>query len=128
MARAGVIDGHKRCCFKPGAQNVPGFHEEVIVLFRQQPLHLTFRDRHTQRSQRRHQPGRGRLTLMIVHQHEAAEFATEMTIDPLGQRCQDRASIRCDPAFATVTGRAYRNHQACPCEGGGPEPEMAHAP
>src|ERR1700689_1316359 len=48
---------------------------------------------------------------MIVHQHEAAEFGTEMAIDPLGQRWQDRTSIRRAPAFAPITGRAYRNRQ-----------------
>ena len=30
-----------------------------------------------------------------------------MTIDALGQRCQDRMSVRRDPAFAPVTDRAY---------------------
>ena len=64
-----------------------------------------------QRSQQRHQPWQGGLPLMIVHQHEAAEFGTKMAIDPLGHRCQDRASIRCDPAFAPVTGRAHRNRE-----------------
>ena len=53
----------------------------------------------------------GGLPLMILHQHEAAEFGTEMTIDPFWQRCQDGASIRRDPAFAPVTDRAYRNRQ-----------------
>src|SRR5580704_7736263 len=48
---------------------------------------------------------------MIMHQHEAAEFGTEMTNDAFGQRYQNHASIRCHPAFAPVTGRAYRNRQ-----------------
>src|SRR5476651_224940 len=51
MARARVVGGHERRGCKPGTQNILGFREEVIVLFRQQPLHLTLRDRHTQRSQ-----------------------------------------------------------------------------
>ena len=77
-----------------------------ICLVDQQALQQTLRDRYANRTQQRHQPRQCGLPLMILHQHEAAEFGTEMTIDPFWQRCQDGASIRRDPAFALVTGRA----------------------
>src|ERR1019366_5815008 len=48
---------------------------------------------------------------MVLHQHEAAEFGAKMAFDSLRQRCQDRPSIRRDPALPLVTGRAYRDHQ-----------------
>ena len=48
---------------------------------------------------------------MVLHQHEAAEFRTEMAFNPVWQWCQDRPSVRRYPTFALVTGRAYRNHQ-----------------
>ena len=48
---------------------------------------------------------------MVLHQHEAAKFRTEMTFDPFWQWGQDRPAIGCDPAFALVTGRAYRDHE-----------------
>src|SRR5208337_1318821 len=54
---------------------------------------------------------------MVLHQHEAAEFRSEMAFDPLWQWGQDRPPVRRDPAFALVTGRAYRNHQVLHQEG-----------
>ena len=42
---------------------------------------------------------------MVLHQHETAKFGTEMAIDPLRQRRQDRLAIRRDPTFTQVTGR-----------------------
>src|ERR1019366_9553435 len=48
---------------------------------------------------------------MVLHQHEAAEFRSEMSLDPLWQWGQDRPPVRRHPAFALVTGRAYRNHE-----------------
>src|SRR4249920_104311 len=48
---------------------------------------------------------------MILHEHEAAEFRTEMTFDPLRQWGQDRLAVGRDPALALVAGRAYRNHE-----------------
>src|SRR5450432_1398366 len=48
---------------------------------------------------------------MILHQHEAMEFGTKMSRDPLGHRGQDRSAVGRDPAFALITGRAHRNHK-----------------
>ena len=111
MARAGVVYGHIGRRLQPGAQNVTGFADEAFLFVGQQALHLAFRDGHADRLQQRHQPGQRRLPLMILHQHEAAEFGAEMAIDPLRQRGQDGASVRRDPAFALVKCGAGRNHQ-----------------
>jgi hypothetical protein len=55
--------------------------------------------------------GRLRLPLMVLHQHEAAEFRTEMAFNPDWQWSQHRPPVRRYPAFSLVTGRTYRNHQ-----------------
>ena len=55
--------------------------------------------------------GSGRLALMVVHQHKAAQFGDEMPGDPGRQRRQDRAALRRDPALALIAGRAHRDHQ-----------------
>jgi len=51
------------------------------------------------------------LPLMVLHQHEAAQFGSEVAVDPLWQRSQDRPAIGRDPAFALVTDRVHRNHE-----------------
>src|ERR1022692_4054269 len=48
---------------------------------------------------------------MVLHLHETAEFRSEMALDYFWQWGQDRSTIGCGPAFAPVTGRAYRNHE-----------------
>src|ERR1700733_14779692 len=48
---------------------------------------------------------------MILHQHEAAQFRSEMAFDASWQWRQDRPGVRRDPALALVTGRAYRDHE-----------------
>ncbi len=48
---------------------------------------------------------------MVLHQHEAAQFWSEVAFDPVWQWGQYRAAIGRDPAFALVTGRLHRNHQ-----------------
>src|SRR4249920_2952922 len=48
---------------------------------------------------------------MVLHQHKAAQFGSEVAFNPLWQRSQDRPAIGRDPAFALVTGRVHRNHE-----------------
>ena len=48
---------------------------------------------------------------MVLHQHEATQFRTEMAFDPLRQWSQDRPAVRRYPAFSQVTGRLRRNHE-----------------
>src|ERR1700679_1801735 len=48
---------------------------------------------------------------MVLHQHEAAQFGSEMAFDPLWQRSQYRPALGRDPTFALILGRAYRNHE-----------------
>ena len=81
------------------------------MLRREQTLQLPLRDRHAHRSQQHQQPRQRRLALMVVHQHEAAQFGAEMPGDPRRQRRQDRHPVRRDPTLALVAGRAHRDHQ-----------------
>src|SRR5580698_2795271 len=48
---------------------------------------------------------------MVLHQHEAAKFGTEMAIDPIRQRRQDGAPVRRDPTLALVTDRTGGNDE-----------------
>jgi hypothetical protein len=51
------------------------------------------------------------LTLVVLHQHEAAQFRSEMACGPLRQWSQDRPPVRRYPALAQVAGRLRRDHQ-----------------
>ena len=84
MARTGIVRRHIGRGLQPGPQNRLCFADELVLFVGQQALHLSLRDGHAHRLQQRHQPGQCRLPLMIVHQHEATEFGTEMAIDPAG--------------------------------------------
>src|SRR5271165_1916366 len=48
---------------------------------------------------------------MVLHQHEAAQFRSEVAVDSLRQRGQDRPPVGRDPAFALVADRTHRNHE-----------------
>src|ERR1700678_2705737 len=48
---------------------------------------------------------------MVLHQHKAAKFRTEMACNPDWQWSEDRPPVGRYPAFSLVTGRTYRNHQ-----------------
>jgi hypothetical protein len=67
----------------------------------QHALQLTLRNRAAERAQQGCRTGQGLLTLMILHQHEAARFGSEMHLDPLGQQ-------RHDDAVSGVTLRSRR--------------------
>jgi hypothetical protein len=48
---------------------------------------------------------------VVLHQHEAAQFRTEMAVDPLRQWGQDCPPLRRYPAFSQRTDCLRRNHQ-----------------
>src|SRR5208282_51710 len=111
MPRAGVVHRDPGRCFQSRAQNILGFGDEPRVVLVQQADQLPLRDRNPHRSQKRQQPGHRRLTLVVLHQHEAAQFRSEMAFDPLRQGSQHRPAVRHYPALAQVTGRLRRNHK-----------------
>ena len=70
MARPRVVDGDEGRAGKARPQHSLVLGAEAIQLRGQQPHHLTFGDRQTQTSQKRHDPFAGRLALKMQHQHE----------------------------------------------------------
>jgi hypothetical protein len=48
---------------------------------------------------------------VVLHQHEAVQFRTEMAFGSRWQRGQDCPPLRRYPAFSQVTGRRRRNHE-----------------
>jgi hypothetical protein len=111
MPRAGVVHRYPRRRLQSGAQHVPRFGHEVILLVGQQPLDLTFGDRQADRLQQGRKTGQCCLALMILHQHEAAQVRAEVPLGPLGQRRDDSLSVRCHPTFTLVTDRMHRQHE-----------------
>ena len=72
MPCACVVNRNVRRCLQSGAQNILRFGGELLLLIGQETLELTLRDRHADRAQKCRKPGQCRLSLMVLHQHEAA--------------------------------------------------------
>src|SRR3954451_20965211 len=47
----------------------------------------------------------------MLHQHEAAQFRSEMTADTAGQRRDDRLALRRQPALASIAHHPRGEHQ-----------------
>jgi hypothetical protein len=78
MPRTGLVNRHVGRCLQSGPQDRLRFADEILLFVCQQALHLAFRDRHAERAQECLQAGQRGLPLVVLHQHEAAEFRAEM--------------------------------------------------
>ena len=61
-----------------------GFRRESVLAVDQQPHHLAFGDDDAEGAQLRDQPLHGHLPLVILGEHEAAQFRAEMSVTPAG--------------------------------------------
>ena len=111
MARPGVVHRDPRRTLQPGAQHLATFRQEVVLLIDQQAHDLPLGDAHPERQQQTDQPLHRHLSLVILHQHEAAQFRPEMAADARGQRRDDGFTRRRQPALATVAYHPRGEHQ-----------------
>ena len=64
-----------------------------------------------ERPQLRHQPRHGRLPLMVLGQHKAAQLRPEVAIDPARQGRHDQLPIRGQPALAAIAHGLGPQHE-----------------
>src|ERR1017187_7623444 len=81
VTRPGVVDRDPRRVRQAGSQHGAGFVKEALLAGDQQANDLPLGDHDAESPQQRDQPRRRDLSLMILSEHEAAQFRSEMTID-----------------------------------------------
>ena len=111
VARTGVVHGDPVRRLQPGAQHLAGLRQEVVLPVDQQAHDLALGDADADRLQQRHQTLDRHLTLVILHQHEAAQLRPEMAADAARQRRHDRLAVRRQPALAAVAHHPRGEHQ-----------------
>ena len=74
VARSGVVHRDPGGAGKPGTQHVTGLTEEAILARDQQANHLALGDEDAEAVQQRHQSRHRHLPLMVLSEHEAAQF------------------------------------------------------
>ena len=111
VARPGVVGGDPRRVGQAGPQHGAGFVEEALLAGDQQANHLPLGDRDAESSQQRDQSRRGDLSLMMLGEHEAAQFRSEMAIDACRQGRDHRLAVRGLPAFPAKIGDVRADHQ-----------------
>ena len=117
MARSGVVHRNPAARRKTGPQHVAGLRDEGLLASDEKPHHLTFRDGQAQRLQEcRQAPHRG-LALVVLGQDEPLELRPEVPVDTAGQRRDDRAPVRCQPALAQVAHHPGLDRQVLDREG-----------
>ena len=104
MARPGVVDRDPRRVGQAGAQHGAGFVDEALLAGGQQANDLPLGDHDAEPSQQRDQSRRRDLSLMILGEHEAAQFGSEMTIDARRQGGHHRLAVGGLPAFPAKVG------------------------
>ena len=111
MARSGVIGGDPRRAGQAGSQHRAGFVDEALLAGVQQANHLPLGDHDAEPLQQRDQSRRRDLSLMILGEHEAAQFRPEVTIDAGRQRRRHDLAVRSLPAFAAEIHDTRTDHQ-----------------
>ena len=111
VARPGVVDRDPRRVGQAGPQHGAGFVQEALLAGDQQANDLPLGDDDAEPAQQRDQPRRRDLSLMILGEHEAAQFGSEMTIDARRQGRHHRLAVRGLPAFSAKVGDVRADHQ-----------------
>src|SRR5271169_4573466 len=111
VASAGVVHRDPGSTEEPGPQHIAGLIAEAVLAIDQQAHDLTLGDDDPEPAQQRHQTWHRRLPLMILGEHEAAQFRPEVTIDAGRQRRRHHAAIRRLPAFAAEIHNMRTDHQ-----------------
>ena len=110
MAGPGVVDAYPGGGFQAGAQNIAHLLKEHLLVVDQHAHDLALGDRDANRMQLRRQPGDGHLALMVLGQHEAAQFGAEMAFDAAWQRRDDRAPVRRQPTLPAIAHDMRAKH------------------
>ncbi len=94
MACTGIVDRDPGRGLQAGPQHLTALSEEVVLTIDQQAHHLALGDAEADRLQPRHQPLDCHLPLMVLQQHEAAQFRSEMPGNARRQRGQHHMTVR----------------------------------
>ena len=111
MARPGVVGRDPRRVRQAGAQHGAGFVLETLLAGDQQADDLPLGDEDAEPLQHRDQSRRRDLSLMVLGEHEAAQFRSEMTIDAWRQGRHHRLAVRGLPAFPVKVGDKRADQQ-----------------
>ena len=111
VARPGVVDRDPRRVGQAGPQHGAGFVQEALLAGDQQANDLPLGDHDAEPAQQRDQPRRRDLSLMILGEHEAAQFGSEMTVDARRQGRDHRLAVRGLPALPAKAGHMRADHQ-----------------
>ncbi len=111
VPRAGVVHRDPARRLQPGAQHVAGLGDEAVLAGDQQPHQLALGDVDANAAQQRQQPRHRDLALMVLRQHEAAQFRPEMAGHPRRQCRGDPLPVRRHPAFAPQPQHMRAQHQ-----------------
>ena len=102
MASPGVIDGEPARARQAGAQHRLGLGDQGGALGGQEPHHLALGDRHAEAGKERRDPLGRDLALVMLQQHEAAQFRPKVAFDTGRQRRHQRPAVGRQPALAAV--------------------------
>ena len=94
------------------ARSTSQFRQETLLAGDQQAHDLPLGDADTDGLQQRHQPLDRHLALMVLHQHEAAQFRAEMAAHAAGSGAK-MARRLASPAFAAIAHRPRAQHESC---------------
>ena len=111
VARPGVVHRDVGRVGKGGPQHVAGLVAKIVLAGDQQAHHLALGDHDADAAQQRQDARHRGLSLVIEHQHEAAQFGTEMAIDARRQRRRDDLPIRRLPTLAAELHHMGADHQ-----------------
>ena len=111
VARPGVVHRHVGSVGKPNLQHLAGLVAKVILAGDQKAHHLALVDHDSDIAQQRQDARHRGLSLVIEHQHEAAQFRTEMAVDARRQRRRDDLPLRRLPALAAELHHMGADHQ-----------------
>ena len=117
VARASVVHRDPGGGLQPRSQHVARFVEKAVMAVDQQTHDLTLGDAEADRLQLFHQPLHRHLALVVLHQHEAAQFRAKMAGYPGRQRGNHGGALRCHPALAAVADHLRAQHQLLHHEG-----------
>ena len=111
VARPGVVHRDVGRVGKGGPQHVAGLVAKILLAGDQKAHHLALGDDDAEAAQQRQDACHRGLSLVIEHQHEAAQFRPEMAVDARRQRRRDDLPVRRLPALAAELHHMGADHQ-----------------
>jgi hypothetical protein len=111
MTGAGIVYRDPRGAGKPGTHDVASLVDKAVLVCGQQTDDLALGDDDAQAAQQRHQSWYRGLRLMILYEHEATQFRSEVTINAGRQRRRCHLTVRSLPAFAAEIHHLRADHQ-----------------